>query len=220
MNERCWNFTAETLQRGEAAAVFKAGVKAARWITGRRCRGGRRPLTSWKPIIELQGWAREWLRYGADKKKLRERTIREWEDWWHDQASSPAARRLRAGAAAAEFNPSFRISLLRKVHQRLAKHESSALTQLRTGCVGLRSFLYSRGVPVAPTPFCRCGSGEETVYHILAEYALSRDRPAHIPLRSQRDAVEALSSPRAAGTLTRWFLRDRKPEQFRLAVSL
>lgn len=69
------------------------------------------------------------------------------------------------------------------------------------GYINLRSFLYNRGISIAPTPFCRCSSGEEIVYYILAEYILSRNRPAYIPLQSRRNAIEALSLPRVIGIL-------------------
>ena len=51
----------------------------------------------------------------------------------------------------------------------LQKHESSLLVQIRTGKVGLRALLYSRGVPDVTSPGCDYGAGKETVIHLLAE---------------------------------------------------
>src|SRR5436190_14701676 len=51
-------------------------------------------------------------------------------------------------------------------HLGMWKHESSALTQLRTGKVGVKAFLFQRQVPEMATPHCQCGSGEETPAHL------------------------------------------------------
>ena len=55
-------------------------------------------------------------------------------------------------------------------HQGLYKHESSLLTQIRTGKIGLRAFLFERGVPSIATLQCRCSSrAPETVVHLVLD---------------------------------------------------
>ena len=52
-------------------------------------------------------------------------------------------------------------------HQGLRKHESSLLTQVRTGKVGLRAFLFEKKVPGIATPLCRCGEAPETAAYLV-----------------------------------------------------
>ena len=46
-----------------------------------------------------------------------------------------------------------------KRHTGLNKAKSSLLIQIRTGDIGLRDFLFKRGVPGIITPSCECGEG-------------------------------------------------------------
>ena len=70
---------------------------------------------------------------------------------------------------AADF-PSLKLGLEQyKLHIGLKKAESSMLTQAYTGKIGLRAFLFGVNVPMAITPICPCGIGEETVYHLIIE---------------------------------------------------
>ena len=62
--------------------------------------------------------------------------------------------------------PLFKI--LEKYHS-LSKHESSLLTQIRTGKVGLRAFLFERKVPEVATPRCLCGEAPETAAHLTLD---------------------------------------------------
>ena len=71
----------------------------------------------------------------------------------------------RRAAEPAEADPVFKANLAIKKHKGLKKHESSLLTQIRTGKVGLRAFLFKRHVPDVNT-LCRCGQGEETPAHL------------------------------------------------------
>ena len=109
---------------------------------------------------------------------------------------------------------------MQHLHQNLAKHQSTAITQLRTGCTGLRAFLFYRGVPDAVTPLCRCGAADETVNHAILECPL-RERPyTTAPVRTRRDLVAALSLPDSARDLASWFLSQRVSSQFDLALRL
>ena len=54
-----------------------------------------------------------------------------------------------------------------KLHNKLTRPFSSVLTQMRTGHIGLRHFLYSRRVPEVEDGICQCQQGEQTVAHIL-----------------------------------------------------
>jgi hypothetical protein len=54
-----------------------------------------------------------------------------------------------------------------KRHEDLSKAKSSLLVQIRTGDIGLRDFLFKRGVPEVLTPSCECGEGRETAEHLV-----------------------------------------------------
>ena len=55
-----------------------------------------------------------------------------------------------------------------KIHKELKKAESSVLTQIRTGRIGLAAFLNKARVPNFPSPICQCGQAEETALYIIA----------------------------------------------------
>ena len=42
----------------------------------------------------------------------------------------------------------------------------TVITQMRTGHIGLRHFLYSLRIPGIDSEQCQCGRGEQTVAHI------------------------------------------------------
>ncbi len=98
-------------------------------------------------------------------------------------------------------------------HMHLSKHESSALTQIRTGAIGLRAFLARRGVPGVNTPLCRCATEPETAAHLIArcpELAEAREslrsKVAPMVLRTERDVADLMGDPVCAGIVTRWMI--------------
>src|SRR5438105_4116656 len=54
-------------------------------------------------------------------------------------------------------------------HKGLRKHESSMLTQIRTGKVGLKAFLHQHWVPGILTPQCSCEEADETPQHLFVD---------------------------------------------------
>ena len=64
--------------------------------------------------------------------------------------------------------PTFNYDVLKK-HYRLLKHESSLLTQICTGKVSLRAFLFERKVPEVATPWCICGDVPETATYLVLD---------------------------------------------------
>ena len=59
------------------------------------------------------------------------------------------------------------------LHDNLPMWISSFMVQMRTGKIGLKKFLYERNVPDIDDTKCACGEGEETVWHVLAEWSHS-----------------------------------------------
>ncbi len=55
------------------------------------------------------------------------------------------------------------------VYRGLKKHESSMLIQIRTGKLGLNTFLHRQGVPGVASPACECGTGAHTAAHFTLD---------------------------------------------------
>jgi hypothetical protein len=111
-------------------------------------------------------------------------------------------------------------------HAELKKHESSLLTQVRTGKAGLRAFLFQRRVPVVTTPLCQCGREAETPVHIaLFCTILEADRQrlmellAPNPPQTPHDFAAATADPTRTKTVVQWLLSLCRFPEFRLARS-
>jgi hypothetical protein len=88
----------------------------------------------------------------AEKKAVE----REWKRRW--EASPPRWGLVGVGPP--------KRSIL-KLHKKLRKAESSLLTQIWTGRIGLAAFLNKTRVPGYETPTCQCGQARETATHII-----------------------------------------------------
>jgi hypothetical protein len=135
-------------------------------------------------------------------------------------AREPPDRR-RAPVPASQ--PLFSYDALKK-HRDLCKHESSLLTQIRTGKVGLRAFLFERKVPEVATPRCPCGDAPETAAHLVLDCReLNQQREdlrrlLHTKaMRTYRDFATATAKRQRAYTLVRWLLSTGRFPEFRLA---
>src|SRR3954469_22266949 len=135
-----------------------------------------------------------------------------------NSGESSASRQNTAPAA----QPLFSYNALKK-HQHLRKHESSLLTQIRTGKVGLRAFLFERKVPEVATPRCPCGEAPETAAHLVLDCRQldqQRDDLQQLlqptALRTYRDFAAATARGKSAGKLVRWLLSTGRFPEFRL----
>ena len=114
--------------------------------------------------------------------------------WKPDRMPYRASLRLRAG---------------------LSKAQSSILTQMRTGKIGLAAFLCRRQVPGFPTPACCCGAQWETAKHVVLECPrLQRVRRSLYTAAATTDYQVMISRPRPAAALTSWILRYGVLPQF------
>ena len=97
----------------------------------------------------------------------------------------------------------------------LSKAQSSILTQVRTGKIGLAAFLCKRQVPNYPTPACSCGAQWETAKHVVIDCPrLQRARRSLYAAASTTDFQAMISRPRPAAALTAWILRHGVLSQF------
>jgi hypothetical protein len=183
----------------------------------------RRPATEPpqpRPSLEhgegRTNWAKAWSEDSIPEDIL-------WVHWkrrWLQHDSEPPDRR-RAPAPASQAI--FSYDALKK-HKDLRKHESSLLTQIRTGKVGLRAFLFERKVPEVATPRCPCGEAPETAAHLALDcrdLAQQREELSRLlspkPWRTYRDFVSATAKKKSAQTLVRWLLSTGRFPEFRLA---
>ena len=104
-----------------------------------------------------------------------------------------------------DIDPEFRGRKALQKYQGLRKHESSLIIQIRTGKIGLRAFLYQRGVPDIDTLLYCCSEGPETPAYVVLYCPLlirqrERLRAALVPnpLRSTIDLVAATAAPKTA----------------------
>ena len=106
-----------------------------------------------------------------------------------------------------------------KIHKELKKAESSILTQIRTGRIGLAAFLNKARVPNFPSPICQCGQAEETASHIIAYCPRFAEQRQGLAV-GHPDIKKLVSTAKGAQRLARWFLRLRVLPQFYYAEEL
>ena len=95
---------------------------------------------------------------------------------------------------------------------------------MRTGKIGLNSFLFNARVQDVPTPLCSCGTARETAFHMATECQIHEPRRQGLlnalaprALRTMSDFTAALHDPSAALTIVRWTLRLNRLQSYRLA---
>ena len=102
-----------------------------------------------------------------------------------------------------------------RLHAGLSKAQSSILTQVRTGEIGLAAFLCKRRVPGFPTPACSCGAPWETAKHVVLDCPrLLRARRSLYLAAATTDYQALTSQPRPTAALTAWILRQGILPQF------
>jgi hypothetical protein len=162
-------------------------------------------------------WAKEWTENAIPKDIL----WVHWERRWQQRVAGEPPDHRRALPPAAR--PVFSYDALKK-HKDLLKHESSLLTQIRTGKVGLRAFLFERKVPNVVTPRCLCGEAPETTAHLVLDCrGLDQQREdlrrtmAPRAIYSYRDFAAATVMKKTAYELIRWLLSTGRFPEYRLA---
>ena len=128
---------------------------------------------------------------------------RNWKERW--QRNVEATQRRRQGQYVKPAEKEFPTKNPLIKHKGLLKHESSVLIQLRTGKIGLNSFLHRRRVPDVASPLCSCGTAPETPCHIAVDCPLNATARERLTtslasqlMRSHRDFVATLEDTKKA----------------------
>lgn len=105
-----------------------------------------------------------------------------------------------------------------QLHQGLSKRYSALLVQLRTEKIGLKDFLFHRGVPGTTDPIYECGEGRPTVTHILLRCRklkdLRRQELSYLP--GQMDLRDILGKRKSAIKAIKFVEQTRILGQFRI----
>ena len=133
-----------------------------------------------------------------------------WDRWRELEGGPPVPHRNTDPDPGGSWKPEkmpYKEATLR-LHANLPKPQSSLLTQIRTGKIGLASFLHACRVPGFESPACPCGWYQETARHIVLDCPRSNSEQRQLRLATATTGFQQLTSnPRAAVALTEWFLR-------------
>ena len=147
-------------------------------------------------------WKFTWLsqittNQASSKKELQKLFTKEWEDQWKEKK-----RRSYPGWQTFCQKP-HKNNL--KLYKELQKAEASLLLQIRTGRIGLASFLFRAGAPDFPTPLCVCGQAEEIAKHITSSCSLYSRQRQQVSFNPQ-DFTTIISNPELLQKFLYWFM--------------
>ena len=155
LNKRVADFERRMQNSGLSRQLDHATAVIATRLRKRRPRRGR-------PATRLRGynweWAKQWtghLGRPGEPWDSAAAAVRDWEARW--EAQRPADTPARADNI--RIHKTFQGRRLR-LYESLAKTEAAVLCQARTENIGLRAFLFRRGVPGIASPTCPCGQGD------------------------------------------------------------
>ena len=104
------------------------------------------------------------------------------------------------------------------IHKDLTKAESSAAIQLRSGHIGLRSYLHKMRVPGYESPACPCGWSYQDPKHILFFCKKTAEgRQELINKAPDRTISRLLSTPKGIGAAAKWVIQSGMLGQYALA---
>ncbi len=230
LDRRLADFERRLVATGMAQRVRDAQATIANSLRRRRPLGTRgRPrgyasITEQRQDGEHTATWQEWWTTGV--KNTDDALTRAWRQCWERSEATARAQRAHCGIEAADRGPTFSNRVLEK-HRDLIKHQSSLLTQVRTGKIGLNAFLFDCKKPGVATPRCSCGEARETPLHLAREcQEFTQQRRdllgdiAPMALRTGRDFAAITADKEASQWLVKWLLRTGKFPQFRLAERL
>jgi ribonuclease HI len=141
----------------------RAAKEATGWRIIRR-KNGRKTETDSDQVAQRPPIVMHTL--AAVRQTIKKSTRKEWEETWKNESRGRDLYKITLEPTRAVL----------QLHSQLNRPLSSILTQMRTGKIGLRSYLHSRHVPDIADDRCECGLGPQTVAHVL----FNCQRQAHL----------------------------------------
>jgi hypothetical protein len=223
LNNRLVQFESRLEESDTGQLIKNSCARVAAKLRNRNSRFNSTPVYT-RQTAEL---GKQWLAAAQVKPnttpqgRARAALLIHWTRRWTREAEFRAGRNSQNSRQANPANLKPHRDRL-KLHDGLRKEESALLVQMRTGKVGLRSFLFHRQVPEVITPICRCGQGEETPAHIAAYCTTENTARAQLPftMRTYGDFAMAVNDPSKAACLTRWMMRRNRISSYRVAVDI
>jgi len=199
------------LQQNGTAQLIAQACQGVRNHLRKRSR--RRPEQPSSPSLpdSLQRW----------KDQPKQTLLQAWKSRWQQQFPEG-----RQPSEAADF-PIWSHKGVLPLYKNLKKADSSVLTQLRTGKIGLGAFLYPLGL--RNDPLCnRCRAEEEDGFHLVCQCeALSEARQSleqrlglPVSLFNRDQFRTAISRKETAGAIARWFRQQELIPFYSLANKL
>ena len=156
--------------------------------------------------------------YEANEKRADSRrwTHKDWRTEWREAQARRAAEPQTTREPTA-WKPPWRMDGHR-LHSNLTRAQSTIATQLRTGHIGLRQYLYKRRVPEVDSPFCECGEGRQDVKHILLTCPRLQTERIELTATARTTNLDTmLSTPQGLKAAANWILKHGILEgQFKL----
>jgi len=224
LNSRAAQFESRLEQSGIGQLVKNSCKRVANRLKNRNGRFDHTPIfTRQTPDLGKQWLVAAQAKPGATlRSRARAALLQHWINRWTREAEARDSGQIRnRGRQATPANSQPQKSRL-KLHHNLRKEESSLLIQIRTGKIGLRSFLFDKQVPEVITPICRCGQDRETPCHVIAHCSIENVARTELPftMRTSGDYLMAINDPKKVGSLTRWLMRKNRIPNYRVAVRI
>ena len=102
------------------------------------------------------------------------------------------------------------------VHKVLVRPQSSLTTKLRTGIIGLRTFLFRMKVLGTDFPTCECGAPKQDAQYILVCPGHAEGREGMMRKGGADTLQGLLKTPKGAKALTNWWMQRGLQEQYKL----
>jgi hypothetical protein len=211
------------LERTGLATQIRNSCRAIQ--TAVRRRGTRYTPPPRLGIDTKRDWAAAWGggELAECETKPTARVLRNWRARYLNQIDGEALVNHLRGARGYVPRDTEPTSKVLGLHTGLCKAESSILTQMRTGNIGLSEFLYTRKVPGFESAACECGTSGENTQHVL--WACPNEDEHRIQLRHQLgtrfgDTRYLLGTNTGARIGTRWMIESGRIAYYSLARRL
>src|SRR5450432_284691 len=213
---------------GMAQLIRSLSAPIRRQVLGRRWkRTSSRLAKNQTPFETARTDALKWFEkddFESCDGTLKTRVLKNWKTRWREKATG--LRRegdqsiTDSPAIPEDTEPTAKVLAL---HKNLQKAESLVLVQARTGCIGLKQFLYKRRVPGVTSPNCTCSHDAETARHLVLYCTEYPDKTALNQFTTRQRPVDyrrLIGIPGRTKALAKWLIDTGRIPQYSLAKEL